>query len=272
MRRMSPSEKEARLRIGEVLKRTRARQQIDIGKVEQETKIRTKYLRALESEEWEALPGPAYTKGFLRTYAQFLGLDGDALVDEYRRTVEAPRGTDHPYLLAEPLLERRRRPGEERQRGWGQRASAAAALGAVAVAVLLVLGLTGGSGEKRGQGHHHGRDHAAQGADRRGKRNASQSPPSTPVAVALETHDDMEVCLVTGDGRALIDSQTLISGVKEGPFQPPADHYRLDLVSGGAVTLRLDGEPHLVRSKRPASFEISSGEIKPIDFKGPDCP
>jgi cytoskeleton protein RodZ len=271
MRRMPPSEKEARLPIGEVLKRTRTRQQIDISKVEQETKIRTKYLRALENEEWEVLPGPAYAKGFLRTYAQFLGLDGDALVDEYRRTVEAPRSGDHPYLLAEPLLEQRRRPGEEGQRGWGRRASAVAALGAVAVAVLLVLGLTGGSGEKRGQGHHHKRQHAAQG-DRGNGRNPGQSSPSSPVVVALKTHDDMEVCLVTGDGRALIDSQTLISGAREGPFQPPADHYRLDLVSGGAVTLRLDGGSHLVRSKRPASFEISSGEIKPIDFKGPDCP
>ena len=40
------------------------------------------------------LPGPAYAKGFLRTYAQFLGLDGDALVDEYRRTVEAAARAD----------------------------------------------------------------------------------------------------------------------------------------------------------------------------------
>jgi hypothetical protein len=269
MRRMPPSEKEAGLPIGEVLKRARTRQQIDIGKVERETKIRTKYLRALESEEWEVLPGPAYAKGFLRTYAQFLGLDGDALVDEYRRTVETPRGADHPYLLAEPLLERRRRPGEERQGGWRQTAWAVAALGALAVAVLLVLGLTGGSGEKREHGHHHKRNHAAQGP--RGA-NPGQSPPSSPVVVALKTHDDMEVCLVTGDGRALIDSQTLISGAREGPFQPPADHYRLDLVSGGTVTLRLDGKPHLVHSKRPASFEISSGEINAIDFKGPDCP
>jgi hypothetical protein len=209
-----PSENEARLQIGEVLKRTRSRHRIDISKVEQETKIRTKYLRALESEEWEVLPGPAYAKGFLRTYAQFLG--------------------------------------------------------AVVVAVLLVLGLTGGSGEKRGHGHHH--KHHSAGGQREEGPNPSHGPPSSPVVVALKTHDDMEVCLVTGDGRALIDSQTLISGAKEGPFQPPADHYRLDLVSGGAVTLRLDGEPHRVHSKRPTSFEISSSGIQPIEFKGPDCP
>ena len=41
------------------------------------------------------LPGPRLRQGFLRTYAQFLGLDGDALVDEYRRTVEAALHADH---------------------------------------------------------------------------------------------------------------------------------------------------------------------------------
>src|SRR5436309_7637359 len=108
----------AGLPIGEVLKRTRSRRKVDIRTVEQQTKIRIKYLRALENEEWDVLPGPAYAKGFLRTYAQFLGLDGDALVDEYRRTVEAALRADHGYLFSEPLLERRLRPGEEPRRGW----------------------------------------------------------------------------------------------------------------------------------------------------------
>ena len=90
------------LPIGEVLKRTRTRRKVDIRTVEERTKIRIKYLRALENEEWEVLPGPAYAKGFLRTYAQFLGLDGDALVDEYRRTVEAAQDADRAYRSASP--------------------------------------------------------------------------------------------------------------------------------------------------------------------------
>jgi hypothetical protein len=86
------------------------------------------------------------------------------------------------------------------------------------------------------------------------------------------TRNDMEVCLVPGHGRPLIDSQTLISGAQEGPFQPPADNYRLDLDSGGAVTLTLNGTPHRVQSKGPASFAIDSSGIQPIAFKGPNCP
>ena len=92
------------------------------------------------------------------------------------------------------------------------------------------------------------------------------------MTLALLTRDDMEICLVTGDGRALIDAQTLISGANEGPFQPPADNYRLDLASGGAVTLTLDGKHHTVQSRTPASYEISSNGIQPTSFKGPGCP
>ena len=121
------------LPIGEVLKRTRTRRKVDIHTVEQQTKIRTKYLRALENEEWDVLPGPAYAKGFLRTYAQFLGLDGDALVDEYRRTVEAALDADHAYRFTEPVLERRRRPGEEPRRSWAVWLWAVGALAAAGV-------------------------------------------------------------------------------------------------------------------------------------------
>jgi cytoskeleton protein RodZ len=259
------------LPIGEVLKRTRTRRKIDIRTVEQQTKIRIKYLRALENEEWDVLPGPAYAKGFLRTYAQFLGLDGDALVDEYRRTVEAALDADRAYLFSEPVLERRRRPGSEPQRGWPVRASVLGVLGAAAVVVLLILGLTGGSDNNGKDGHrqkgkHEKAQHGSGGGPKEG------SAPSQPVTVALVTRDSMEVCLVTGDGRALIDAQTLISGAKEGPFQPPADNYRLDLSSGGAITLTLDGKPRLVRSQVPASYQISSRGVQPTSFKGPDCP
>ncbi|MEO8092294.1 MAG: helix-turn-helix domain-containing protein [bacterium] len=88
---MSNPEDRGQMRIGEALKRSRTAQGIEIREVEERTKIRTKYLRALESESWEALPDPAYAKAFLRTYAQVLGLDADALVGAYRRQVEGDR-------------------------------------------------------------------------------------------------------------------------------------------------------------------------------------
>jgi hypothetical protein len=264
---MATRDEASGLPIGEVLKRARTRQKVDIQTVEEQTKIRTKYLRALENEEWEVLPGHPYAKGFLRTYAQFLGLDGDALVDEYRRTVESSLGANAPVQFSEPVLERRRRLGDEPRRRWPVRLGVLLAIAvAAAVAAVLVLGSSGSDHAR----HHHKGNH--DGHHSAGGHSNSGDPASTPVTVALITHDDMLVCLVPGHGRPLIDSQTLISGSKEGPFVPPADHYRLDLDSGGAATVTLDGKPQRVHSKKPASFNIDANGIEPTTFKGPNCP
>ena len=59
------------------------RKELDFPELEQGTKIRAKYLRALEDEAFDQLPGPTYVKGFLRTYADYLGLDGQLYVDEF---------------------------------------------------------------------------------------------------------------------------------------------------------------------------------------------
>src|SRR3954453_14294639 len=70
--------------IGATLREARMRARIDISEIESATKIRAKYLRALENEEWDLLPGPTYVKSFLRTYAEALGLDARLLLEEYK--------------------------------------------------------------------------------------------------------------------------------------------------------------------------------------------
>ena len=266
---MATRDEASGLPIGEVLKRARTRQKVDIQTVEERTKIRTKYLRALENEEWEVLPGHPYAKGFLRTYAQFLGLDGEALVDEYRRTVESSLGANAPAQFSEPVLEQRRRLGEEPRRRWPVRLAVIVAIAAAAgVAAVLVLG---NSGNDHAHRHHKGK-HQGHHSGGGGQSNSGDSSATKPVTIALVTHDDMLVCLVPGHGRPLIDSQTLISGSKEGPFVPPAENYRLDLESGGAATVTLDGKPERVHSKKPASFNIDANGIQPTTFKGPNCP
>jgi cytoskeleton protein RodZ len=69
--------------IGNSLREARLRQGLDFPEIEQATKIRPKYLRALEDEQFDILPGQTYVKGFLRSYAEYLGLDGQLYVDEY---------------------------------------------------------------------------------------------------------------------------------------------------------------------------------------------
>ena len=80
--------------IGETLREARMRRRIDMTEVEAATKIRAKYLRALENEEWDLLPGPTFVKTFLRTYAEFLDLDPRMLVEEYRQRYERPATQD----------------------------------------------------------------------------------------------------------------------------------------------------------------------------------
>jgi hypothetical protein len=69
--------------IGSSLREARLRQGVDFPEIEQSTKIRGKYLRALEDEQFDLLPAQTYVKGFLRSYAEYLGLDGQLYVDEY---------------------------------------------------------------------------------------------------------------------------------------------------------------------------------------------
>ncbi len=69
--------------IGNSLREARLRQGLDFPEIEQGTKIRGKYLRALEDEQFDVLPAQTYVKGFLRSYAEYLGLDGQLYVDEY---------------------------------------------------------------------------------------------------------------------------------------------------------------------------------------------
>ncbi len=69
--------------VGEKLRTAREEKGISLAEVENETKIRRKYILAMENEEFDVLPGKAYVKGFIRNYARFLGADGDALVREY---------------------------------------------------------------------------------------------------------------------------------------------------------------------------------------------
>jgi cytoskeletal protein RodZ len=88
--------------IGDSLHEARIRRGLSAADVQKGIRIRERYLTALEEERWELLPGEAYTKGFLRTYAEFLGLNGNLYVDEYNMRF-ARHDTEQPPLVPESL-------------------------------------------------------------------------------------------------------------------------------------------------------------------------
>ena len=134
--------------IGNSLREARLRKELDFPELEQGTKIRAKYLRSLEDEAFDALPGPTYVKGFLRTYADYLGLDGQLYVDEYNVR----------YGTGEEVLERRvhsspgprPRPRKRRRRKLESNVVWFALVGiAVITALVIAAWRFGGSGNQK---------------------------------------------------------------------------------------------------------------------------
>jgi cytoskeleton protein RodZ len=132
--------------IGSTLREARMRAHIDITEVEARTKIRAKYLRALENEEWDLLPGPVYVKSFVKTYADFLGLDSRLLIDEFKRRYERPMEFEGRASTSPPTTARERdRRHQQRQRQQPSRLSAflfsprSVIVAALAVIVLAII-------------------------------------------------------------------------------------------------------------------------------------
>lgn len=71
--------------IGNALREAREKLGLSTQEVEEATKIRRKYIQALEDENFEIIPGKVYVRGFLRSYARFLSIDGESLVQEYNQ-------------------------------------------------------------------------------------------------------------------------------------------------------------------------------------------
>jgi Helix-turn-helix domain len=133
--------------IGNSLREARLRQQLDFPELEQETKIRSKYLQALEEEKFDVLPAPTYVKGFLRTYADALGLEGQLYVDEYNSR----------FVTGEEDVPLRPRDYQRRPQPLGPRFQTRAVvlvLVAIAIVVVLVIGAAkfGGGGSPKVQG------------------------------------------------------------------------------------------------------------------------
>jgi hypothetical protein len=118
--------------IGSSLREARLRQKLDFPALEERTKIRSKYLRALEDERFDILPAPTYVKGFLRSYAEALGLDGQPFVDEYNSRFAV--GDDEVLLRTT-----RRAPSPRRDRSPRESGIAVAALLAIAILTALVI-------------------------------------------------------------------------------------------------------------------------------------
>ena len=93
--------------LGSALREARLQFGLELEQVEEQTRISRHYLQALEEERFELLPGQAYAKAFLRSYADYLGLDAKAFADEYQTRLS--NQAHEPALIPKPLPRRRHR-------------------------------------------------------------------------------------------------------------------------------------------------------------------
>lgn len=263
--------------IGNTLAEARTRRGVDLDEVHAATGIRPRYLRAIEEEDWNALPEEFYARSFVRKYAQFLGIDPEPLVDEYRRqrgTTGSAGAPTSPFARtnsrrADALRRRRKRQAVYVWVGTG--------LLAAAIVVAIVLIASGGSKEEPGGGKNvaakeggakkkaagksggqQGAGKAANGNAGAAKGGAAAGVTATSVALAIEPTAEVWACVLDAKGKPLVDGATLVPGETVGPFHAKA--YTAAFGNGG-VDVKVDG-------KRAATPETPSPMGFTVDRQG----
>ena len=234
--------------IGATLREARMRARIDVSEVEAQTKIRAKYLRALENEEWDLLPGPTYVKSFLRTYAEALDLDAKLLVDEYKLRHERLSEVElQPINAAAPGRERRR---------------SAPVIPPGAIVTVILVGLVaalyslGSCGKDQPCGPSHPAATTPAATTPAPPPPVAVAPAERPLTVRLQIvgRGPVNVCLKAGD-RTLVNGATLGAGDRTATFR--SKRFRLTLGNNNA-TLRINGRDRKVApSAQPIGMEIT---------------
>lgn len=232
--------------IGETLREARSRRKVDLSQVEAAIKIRVRYLQAIENEEWDALPGGAYTRGFIRTYAAYLGLDGDRLADDFRREVE-------------PLAERvpkRVEPVPTGARNGGSRLSGRLLIAAVCLALIAAvvgIAIAGGGGEKGSSGPS---PSSGAKAGKKKQRHGQATAAKPGVAVRLAATGEVWVCVLDASEKPLVDGQILSEGEEAGPYRSSGFEMAF---GNGSVDVYVDGRPvEVEESSSPVGYAVDA--------------
>ena len=249
------------------------RARIDISEIESETKIRAKYLRALENEEWDLLPGPTYVKSFLRTYADALGLDGKLLIEEYKLRHERLSDVELQPIAPPGQRERRRRPRAALSRGW--------LVGLVVLALLAGLWVIG----NRNQG---GDDQGstpppastpttttstnskASSAKKKAAKKKAKAKPKVARLTIVAT-GQVYVCLKAAGKRTPVPGIVLTGGARQGPYK--SSKFRLQLGTSEA-RLIVNGKSRNVPSvANGIGYEITPRKVRRLPAsQWPRCP
>jgi hypothetical protein len=245
------------------------RKRIDIAEVEAATKIRAKYLRALENEEWDLLPGPTFIKTFLRTYAEYLEVDPKPLVEEYKQRYERPSPTELAPFGTQ--LGGRR----DRRRVRGPIIGPGVVLGLGLVLLLGALFAIGKlwpedseqpSSENTIVGSSPTPTPTASAGE--GERERPRRPRR--VTLTLVAEGEVYVCLLDAKGKRLLDGATLAAGQRRGPYR--GRRFRVTF-GNGAARMRINGRNFNVPDRtEPVGFDLRPGKRRELGSSArPTC-
>ncbi|MCW3014937.1 MAG: hypothetical protein JWO02_2029, partial [Solirubrobacterales bacterium] len=241
------------------------------SEIESETKIRAKYLRALENEEWNLLPGPTYVKTFLRTYAEALGLDAKLLVEEYKLRHERLSDNELARPIGPPRTTTSGR-GRNASHGASQpfvpRSYVVAGVVLALCVVVFILSKVGGNGTG-GSGSAATNTGSATTTQTTSTGPAKVTPvapakkkASTLVTLRIVPTGDVYACLVAkGRSTPLINGATLTPGTPTAAFK--SSRFRLVLGNANAE-LRVNGKKRPI----PQSAQAAAGVFVQITRKG----
>lgn len=247
--------------IGDTLSEARTRRGVDLEEIQAATGIRPRYLRAIEQEDWDALPEEFYARAFIRKYAVFLGLEPEPLVAEYRRqqgTTGSRGAPTSPFAgtptsrRAEALRRRRARQGVYVWLG-----GAAVLVVIIVVVILLVSGgggertkqaSGGGAGGKAADGKGGGKNASGKGkagnggggnGAGNGQGRAGNGASAKSVSLKIEPTAEVWACVLDAKDKPLVDGATLAAGESAGPF-----HSRSYTAAfgNGSVEVFVDGK------------------------------
>ncbi len=223
--------------IGKSLREARVRRSIEIAQVEQVTKIRGKYIRALEDEQFDVLPSQTYVKGFLRTYAEYLGLDGQLYVDEYNSRFIASEDTDfRPRRSTARPHERNRRLETN---------VVLVALAAIAIVTIVVISAWKSSGNQT----------AAQNAPARAAAKRSSKVAVPTLALAAIGGQSYAAIHQGGPAGRVLFQGTIARGHSETFF---GRQFWLTVSSPENLRIRVRGKTIRVNGYQPSDITVTS--------------
>jgi cytoskeletal protein RodZ len=260
--------------IGTTLREARMRARIDISEIETETKIRAKYLRALENEEWDLLPGPTYVKSFLRTYADALGLDGKLLIEEYKLRHERLSDVELQPIAPPGRRERSRRPRAVIPRGW--------LVAVVVVGLLVGLWVIGNGNDDNGgptgstpppaSTQSKTTTSSSKASSKKKATTKKKSKPKPKLAkLSIVATGQVYVCLKAAGERTPVPGIVLTGGARQGPYK--SSRFRLQLGTSEA-RLVVNGKTRTVPPvANGIGYEITPSKMRRLPAaQWPRCP